>query len=428
MTKSKIKVLTVVGTRPEIIRLSRTIALLDQHLSHILVHTGQNYDYELNEVFFHDLEIRKPDYFLNIDTSSLGAAVGDIIRKSEEVLKKERPDALLVLGDTNSSLAAYMAKRMHIPIFHMEAGNRSFDFNVPEEINRRIIDHIADFNLVYTEHARRHLISEGLPHRRIYLTGSPMREVLDYYREKIESSEVLSHQSIVDSLKSGTVELSNETTNDQRLTTNDYFLVSFHREENVDNPENLAKILDILNKLAEKYGLPVIVSTHPRTRKRLEDLDPSHFTLHASLQFMKPFGFLDYINLQMHAKCVISDSGTISEESAILGFPAISLRQSMERPEAQDAGTIILTGFDPEVVLDSIGLVIKEFSGSSNQSLVTGHRSFVGGQHSNPEPGTQEHRNIQIPADYQVADTSWRVLKLIMGNARLSNKWWGIER
>ena len=239
--------MTIVGTRPEIIRLSRVIPLLDEHTNHILVHTGQNYDYELNEIFFEELELRKPDHFLNIDTSSLGAAVGDIIRKSEIVLKEEKPDALLVLGDTNSCLAAYMAKRMHIPIFHMEAGNRSFDENVPEETNRRIIDHIADFNLVYTEHARRHLLSEGLPHRRIYLTGSPMKEVLDYYKPKIDQSKILEKLS---------------------LEPKKYFVVSVHREENVDNPENLKKILNILHQLAEDYKYPLIISTHPRTRKK----------------------------------------------------------------------------------------------------------------------------------------------------------------
>ncbi len=424
---NSLKVLTVVGTRPEIIRLSRTIALLDRHVDHVLVHTGQNYDYELNEIFFEDLELRKPDYFLGVDTSSLGAAVGDILKKSEEVLKKEKPDAMLVLGDTNSCLAAYMAKRMHIPIFHMEAGNRSYDFNVPEEINRRIIDHIADFNLVYTEHARRHLISEGLPHRRIYLTGSPMKEVLNYYRPKIEASDVLSRQSSVVS-QHGKME-NQKSTNDYRLKTNDYFLVSVHREENVDRPENLEKILNVLNQLAEKYKLPVIVSTHPRTRKRLEQSsvlslqssennNPQLTTVDRRLstlvQFHKPFGFTDYVHLQQHARCVISDSGTISEESAILGFPAISLRQSMERPEAQDAGTIILTGFDPDVVLQSVELVIDEFSETRNSKPET----------RNPE---LETRNRSIPADYQVTDTSWRVLKLIMGNAKLSNKWWGIE-
>src|SRR6056297_3534212 len=251
---SKLKVMTIVGTRPEIIRLSRTMALLDEHVNQIIVHTGQNYDYELNEVFWNDLELRKPDHFLDADRTSLGAAVGDIIKKSEEVMLKEEPDALLVLGDTNSCLSAYMAKRLRIPIFHMEAGNRSFDFNVPEEINRRIIDHIADFNLVYTEHARRHLLSEGLQHRRIYLTGSPMNEVLSHYKSKIDKSDILSKLN---------------------LEKEKYFLVSTHREENVDNKENLEKILTILNQLGEHYNLPIIVSTHPRTRKKLEQLNLS---------------------------------------------------------------------------------------------------------------------------------------------------------
>ena len=374
--KSKLKVLTVVGTRPEIIRLSRTMALLDEHLTQVIVHTGQNYDYELNEIFWNELELRKPDYFLGVDTSSLGATVGDILRKTEEVIIKEQPDAMLVLGDTNSCLSAYIAKRMHIPIFHMEAGNRSFDFNVPEEVNRRIIDHIADFNLVYTEHARRHLISEGLPHRRIYLTGSPMKEVLDYYKPKIDASSALIHLSLV---------------------TGNYFLVSTHREENVDNPENLRKILTVLNRLAESYNLPVIVSTHPRTLKRMEQI--TDMAMDKRISFMKPFGFLDYVHLQQNALCTISDSGTISEESAMLNFPAISIRQSMERPEAQDAGTIILSGFDPQVVLDSIALAVEEHK----------HGGYK-----------------NIAADYLVENTSWRVLKLIMGNAKLSNRWHGI--
>ena len=375
----KLKVLTIIGTRPEIIRLSRTMALLDQHLNQIIVHTGQNYDFELNEIFWNELELRKPDYFLNADTSSLGATVGDILKKTEEVLIKEKPDALLVLGDTNSCLSAYIAKRMHIPVFHMEAGNRSFDFNVPEEVNRRIIDHIADFNLVYTEHARRHLISEGLPHRRIYLTGSPMFEVLNYYKAKIEQSTILSQLS---------------------LNKGQYFVVSVHREENVDNAENLQKILIILNSLAEKYKLPVIVSTHPRTRKRLEALDSSLITHHSLLKFLKPFGFLDYVKLQMNALCTISDSGTISEESSILSFPAISLRQSMERPEAQDTASIILTGFDPEIVQASIELAISE----QNAGITA-----------------------NIPTDYTINSTSWRVLKLIMGNTGLSNFWHGVK-
>ena len=399
--------MTIVGTRPEIIRLSRTMALLDEHTNHIIVHTGQNYDYELNDIFWEQLELRKPDHFLNADRSSLGAAVGDIIKKSEEVLQKEKPDALLVLGDTNSCLSAYMAKRMHIPIFHMEAGNRSFDFNVPEEVNRRIIDHIADFNLVYTEHARRHLLSEGLPHRRIYLSGSPMKEVLDYYKPKIDSSDILktlSSQIQENENQRSSVKLASSAFH---LSPQEYFLVSVHREENVDNPENLKKILTVLNQLAETYELPVIVSTHPRTRKRIDNLRESAesassaFHLNNLIHFMKPFGFLDYVHLQMNAKCVISDSGTISEESSILDFPAISLRQSMERPEAQDTGSIILTGFEPDVVMQSIQAAIDH-----HQSPATSHQS---------------------PTDYNITNTSWRVLKLILGNAKLSNKWWGIE-
>jgi UDP-N-acetyl-L-fucosamine synthase len=377
MEEHKLKVMTFIGTRPEIIRLSRTMVLLDKHLNQVIVHTGQNYDYELNEVFFRDLELRKPDYFLGIDTSSLESSVGDIILKSGEVLRKEKPDAVLVLGDTNSCLAAYMAKRLHIPVFHMEAGNRSFDFNVPEETNRRIIDHIADYNLVYTEHARRHLLSEGLPHRRIYLTGSPMREVLNFYMPKINQSDILSKLGI---------------------EKKEYFLVSTHREENVDNQANLKKILAVLNKLTDKFNLPVIVSTHPRTRKRIEQSGKANFN--KNIQFLKPFGFLDYVFLQKHALCTLSDSGTISEESSILGFPAISLRQSMERPEAQDCGSIILTGFDPDIILDSISLVIKE---QSDRTL------------------------FSIPQDYQIEDTSWRVIKLIIGNSKLSNLWNGIS-
>jgi len=378
MIKSSLKVLTVVGTRPEIIRLSRVMALLDQHFNHIIAHTGQNYDYELNEIFFKDLELRKPDFFLNVDTSSLEAAVGDIIRKSGELLRKESPDALLVLGDTNSCLSAYMAKRLHIPVFHMEAGNRCFDFNVPEELNRRVIDHMSDYNLVYTEHARRHLIAEGLPQRRIYLTGSPMKEVLDYYIPKINGSIIL------DTL---------------HLKQKEYFVISTHREENVDNPEHLQKILSILDLLVKEYDVPVIVSTHPRTRKRLEQLPG--MKMDPKIQFLKPFGFTDYVHLQMNALCTLSDSGTISEESSILNFPAISFRQSMERPEAQDAGTIILTGFDTQVVMDSIRLVMKEFEQTG------GYR--------------------KIADDYTIDNTSWRVVKLIAGNAKLSNLWNGIQ-
>jgi len=377
MKETKLKILTVVGTRPEIIRLSRVMSLLDENVNHIIAHTGQNYDYELNGIFYQDLGLRKPDFFLDVDVSSLEATVGDIIKKSGELLRREEPDALLVLGDTNSCLSAYMAKRLHIPVFHMEAGNRCFDFNVPEEINRRIIDHIADFNLVYTEHARRHLLSEGIPHRRIYLTGSPMNEVLTYYRSSIESSGIL------ETLK---------------LVKGNYFMVSVHREENVDNPGNLIKILGILSQLAETYNVPVIVSTHPRTKKRLEQADT--VLMDSRIQFLKPFGFTDYVHLQMNALCTVSDSGTISEESSIMNFPAISLRNSMERPEAQDAGTITLTGFDPDIVLGSVRTTITEF---------------------------KARRFKQVPVDYQIQDTSWRVLKLVYGLSRLSNKWDGIN-
>ncbi|MHC1738561.1 MAG: non-hydrolyzing UDP-N-acetylglucosamine 2-epimerase [Ignavibacteriaceae bacterium] len=386
--KSKLKVMTIVGTRPEIIRLSRVITLLDETVNHILVHTGQNYDYELNEIFFKELELRKPDHFLNADISSLGATIGDIIKKSEEVMLKEKPDALLVLGDTNSCLSAYMAKRLKIPIYHMEAGNRCFDFNVPEEINRRVIDHIADFNLVYTEHARRHLLSEGLPHRRIYLTGSPMNEVLNYYMPKIEQSDIL---------------------NLLNLKKDDYFVVSIHREENVDNPDNLKILLDTLNEISKIYKKRIIISTHPRTRKRIESLftnnsslitdNSSLITDNSSLEFLKPFGFFDYNQLQMNALCVISDSGTINEESSILDFPAITVRNSMERPEGLDTGSIILTGLETGTILNSIDLVLLE---------------------------KQKAMTKEWTDDYKVKNTSMRVVKLITGTAKLSNKWSGI--
>ncbi len=369
-----LKVVTVVGTRPEIIRLACVIQLFDKYTKHILVHTGQNYDYELNQIFFEDLELRKPDYFLNVNTSSLGHVLGETLIKIEEILDQEKPDAMLILGDTNASIAAIMAKRKHIPIYHMEAGNRSFDANVPEEINRKMIDHISDFNLVYTENSRRHLLSEGLSHRRVYLTGSPMYEVLHKYLPKIQSSNALS---------------------DLGLKAKEYFLVSVHREENVDFPENLKSIGVVLNTLADSYGLPIIVSTHPRTRKRIEMLEG--FEFNPLIQFLKPFGFSDYNYLQMNALCVVSDSGTISEESSILGFPAITIRNSMERPEAIDAGTIILSGFDPEIVLDSIRLAVEE-----------------GAQFA------------KICPEYQVENTAMRVLKLVMGTAKLHKQWSGL--
>lgn len=374
----KLKVMTVVGTRPEIIRLSAVIKLLEEHLNHILVHTGQNYDYELNQVFFDDLQLRKPDYFLGVDTSSLGHVLGETLIKIEPILVTEKPDAILILGDTNASISGIMAKRLKIPVFHMEAGNRSFDLNVPEEINRRIIDHIADFNLVYTENSRRHLLSEGLPHRHVYVTGSPMYEVLQMHRERIDQSGVMREMG---------------------LESKRFFVVSAHREENVDYPLNLRKIVEILNRLASSYDLPVVVSTHPRTRKRLDALEG--ISVDSRVCFHKPFGFFDYNNLQMHAKCVLSDSGTISEESSILNFPAVTIRQSLERPEAMDAGTIILTGLDPGNVLESVRLVIREFE------LRGGYTS--------------------ICPEYRVDNTAWRVLKLILGATRLSHRWQGVE-
>lgn len=374
---SKLKVMTILGTRPEIIRLACTMSALDEHVNHVIVHTGQNYDYELNEIFFRDLQVRKPDHFLQVETSSLGRLYGGILIAVERVLLQEMPDAVLILGDTNSAIAAIMARRMKIPIYHMEAGNRCFDFNVPEEINRRIIDHIADFNLVYTEHARRHLLSEGLPHRRIYLTGSPMREVLDRYRERIETSTALQ---------------------DLGLYGNRYFLVSCHREENVDYQENLLQILAALEMLAEEFSVPVIVSTHPRTRKRLNEVSRK---LDERIRFCKPFGFLDYVHLQMKAMCVLSDSGTISEESAILGFPAVNIRNASERPEAMDAGTIITSGLDPDIILGAVRAQVG---------------SFCKGQRPT------------MPSDYAVTNCSQRVVKLILGTVRLSHRWDAITR
>ena len=380
MTESKLKVMTIVGTRPEIIRLAAVVKLLDRHVNHKMIHTGQNYDYELNQVFFDDLGLRRPDHYLGVDTSSLGHVLGETLIKVEAIFHEEKPDAVLILGDTNAAVAGIMARRMKIPIYHMEAGNRSFDLNVPEEINRRIIDHIADFNLVYTENSRRHLLAEGLPHRHVYVTGSPMCEVLNMFLPKIRESRIL------------------ETLN---LKKNQYFIVSCHREENVDYPTNLRKILTFLNAIAERYHMPVVVSTHPRTRKRIEALENG--VIDPRGQFLKPFGFFDYNALQLNAKCAISDSGTISEESSMMNFPAITIRQALERPEAMDAGTIVLTGLDPETVLDSIALVLDEFA-------------VNGGKYD------------KICPEYQVANTSWRVLKLILGTAKLSNRWRGIEQ
>ena len=358
----RLNVFTVFGTRPEIIRLAATIKRLDRFTDHVLVHTGQNYDYELNEVFFEDLGLRRPDHFLEADTSSLGKVLGSIIAKTEEVLLLEKPDAMLILGDTNSCISALMAKRMRIPVYHMEAGNRCFDENVPEETNRRLVDHISDYNLVYTEHARRNLLAEGIHPARILLTGSPMREVLDGNAAGIAASAVLERQNLV---------------------AGEYFLVSLHREENVDDPARLESVLAALSVLRDTHGVPVLVSTHPRTRKRLENVAAE---LKDGLIFHPPFGFNDYIKLQMAAKLVLSDSGTISEESSILGFPAVTLRDSIERPEALDAGAIITSGVNQESILDSVQMVLAEM-----------------GNH----PPTAQ------PNGYEVTDTSRRAVNFI---------------
>ena len=377
----RLKVMTVLGTRPEIIRLSRVMALLDKHVEHVIVHTGQNWDYELNEIFFKDLDVRKPDHFLGVDTSSLGAVLGGILIETEKVLLAEKPDAMLVLGDTNSAISAIMARRMKVPIYHMEAGNRSFDRNVPEETNRKLVDHISDFNLVYTEHARRHLLSEGIQHRRIYVTGSPIKEVITAYRDGINRSTVLAELG---------------------LTAGEYFIVSLHREENVDNSDRLTALIKALNTLGSQYDCPVIVSTHPRTRKRLDALDGVALGEH--VQFMKPFGFHDYNHLQLHAKCAISDSGTIAEESSIMGFPAITPRDAIERPEAIDTGAIIFCGLDPSSIVENVRLAID--------------------CHAERH---QRGEETNLPADYDVDNASERVVKLILGSARLSNAWDGIR-
>lgn len=378
---SRLKVMTILGTRPEIIRLSRVIARLRRVTDHVLVHTGQNYDPSLNQVFFDDLGLGAPDHYLGCGGGTLGETLGRILVESERVIASERPDAVLVLGDTNSAIAAIIARRMKIPVYHMEAGNRSFDRNVPEELNRKLVDHIADFNLVYTEHARRHLLAEGLPHRRIYLTGSPMREVLEHYRAKIDASDILARLN---------------------LASRGYFIVSLHREENVDNSARLTSLVETLNTLAEKYDMPVIVSTHPRTRLRLERLDGS--TIDARVRYLAPFGFHDYNHLQMNAYCAISDSGTIAEEASILGFPAITPRDAVERPEAMDVGCIIVTGLFPAAILDGVA--------AANASFV--ERAAV----NQPQP---------VPTDYTITNTSERVVNLMLGTARLSNGWDGIR-
>tara|TARA_R110001592_G_scaffold45986_2_gene146675 strand:- start:3739 stop:4875 length:1137 start_codon:yes stop_codon:yes gene_type:complete len=340
MNSNKLKVMSVVGTRPEIIRLSRVLSALDLHCEHILVHTGQNYDFELNQVFFDDLGVRKPDYFLNTAGSSGAETIGNVIIAVDKVLAEVNPEAMLVLGDTNSCMAVIPAKRRKIPTFHMEAGNRCFDMRVPEEINRRIVDHTADINLTYSSIARDYLLAEGLPADRIIKTGSPMFEVLTHYLDQIDGSDVLSRLS---------------------LLKGEFFVISAHREENVDSPKNLHKLAAILNGLAEKYGYPVIVSTHPRTRKRIEEQDLS---FHPLVQLLKPLGFHDFNKLQKTAKAVLSDSGTISEESSILNFPALNIREAHERPEAFEEASVMMVGLEVERVFQALQVLESQPAGS----------------------------------------------------------------
>ena len=339
-TIRKLKVMTIVGTRPEVIKLSRVIAELDRFTDHVLVHSGQNYDYDLNGVFFQQLEIRKPDHFLGVAGQNVAQIIGDVIVKSDEVLERESPDALLLYGDTNTCLCVIPAKRRKIPIFHMEAGNRCFDQRVPEELNRKVVDHLSDVNMPLTEHARRYLLAEGLRPETVIKTGSTMAEVIAHYRSKIDASPVLE---------------------ELKLAAGGYFIVSAHREENVDREDRLLALLQTLGRLEVTYRLPVIVSTHPRTRQRLEALQAAgRMPALDRVSFLKPFGFLDYVHLEMHARCVLSDSGTITEESALLGFPAVMLRDAHERPEGMDAGTLTMAGLQPERVLQAVELMTRE--------------------------------------------------------------------
>ena len=373
----RLKVMTVVGTRPEIIRLACVIRRLEESTDHVLVHTGQNYDYSLNGVFFEDLGLREPDHFLNADTSSLGAVLGDVLRGTERVLLEENPDAMVVLGDTNSCVSAIMGKRLKVPVFHLEAGNRSFDPNVPEEINRHLVDHVSDYNLVYTEHSRRNLLAEGIKPEDIMVMGSPMREVLATYRDRIDASDVLSRLG---------------------LQEGGYLLASIHREENVDRKDRLEQVIASLQAVAEDQGAPFLVSTHPRTRKRLEQFN---VVSDSNIRLHEPLGFHDYNRLQLGARCVISDSGTISEESSMLGFPAVTLRDAIERPEALDTGAIITTGLSAEDVVDSVRMTIS--------------------QHGTDGPTT-------VPDDYQITDSSRRVVNFIRSQVGTHSLRKGIRR
>ena len=369
---NKFKVMTVVGTRPEIIRLSRVMAALDRYMDQIIVHTGQNYDYELNQVFFDDLELRKPDYFLEAAGKTACETVGQIIAKVDDVLVKEKPDALLVLGDTNSCLAAYPAKRQKIPVFHMEAGNRCFDQRVPEEINRKIIDHISDINMPYSNIAREYLLREGILPDRIIKTGSPMYEVLHHYMPKIKVSDVLKRLN---------------------LQPTEYFVVSAHREENIDAPEQFTKLIEVLNKLAETYSYHIIVSTHPRTRKRI---DTENVRFNGLVELMKPLGFNDYVKLQVHAKAVLSDSGTINEESSILNFPALNIRNAHERPEGMEEGAVMMTGFEWKVIKNAIQILENQPVGND--------------------------RLLRIVNDYCMPNVSQKVVRIILSYTDYVNR------
>lgn len=368
-----LKVMTIVGTRPELIKMSRVIAEFDEHTKHILVHTGQNYDYGLNQVFFENLGIRKPDYFLEAVGENAAQTIARVIEKSDEVMEKEMPDALLLYGDTNSCLSVISAKRRKIPVFHMEAGNRCFDQRVPEELNRKVLDHLSDINMVLTEHARRYLIAEGIRPETIIKTGSHMREVLDYYMSQIKQSDVLKQVG---------------------LESNKFFIVSAHREENVDTPANLLDLVETLNALAESYQYPVIISTHPRTRKRLDELELG--VLNPLIQFAKPFGFFDYIKLQMEAYCVVSDSGTITEEASLLNLPAITIRNAHERPEGMDVGTLIMSGLKKAGVLDAVKVIVS--------------------QHD------KKTRVMHVVEDYEAGPVSKQVLRVVMSYVDYVNR------
>ena len=376
----KTKIMTIVGTRPEIIKLSRTISELDKFADHTLVHTGQNYDYELNEIFFEDLKIRKPDFFLNSVGDTTAETISKIIFDSDDIMKKIKPEAVLLYGDTNSCLSVISAKRRQIPIFHMEAGNRCFDQRVPEEINRKIVDHLSDINMPLTEHARNYLIAEGIPAERVIKIGSCMKEILDFYSKEITSSKILEQLNI---------------------SSEKYFLVSAHREENVDYKSNLKDFLDSLNLISEKYKKPIIVSTHPRTKDRINKLN-KNVKLNPLIKFLPPMGFFDYIKLQQAAYCVISDSGTITEESSILKFPAIMIRQAHERPEGMDEGTLIMSGLNKERIIESIEIVTKLYKEKKIPSVVD---------------------------DYNVDNVSQKVLKIIFSYIDfINNNVWRKDR